>query len=418
MRHKGLGKPPVTLTLAYIPKNADFQTVVPIAWNIGGCRADIDTSTGVVTPEEYAPIPVTRSADMLKDTSKRPAVYYFTTATPYGQQNARVMNRTNDYVDVGAYHLTVLRKPPSVDVSAMLGFITNYNQANEEFNPIYVCPHVMDSAPAYVNYDPMLYIWASLDYAESELLDQSVTSTQSLWNQDVSKLTGPQITINVKRVNGVLVAEGPSARGGKGRVVPAAQASAVPVVYKADLAFANPSIVSSGVTAIVGRLVPLGYTVKYTTKASHSPQHRGGYDTEAHMEITLPSHVPSCNQAERDLINAIDSSKTIFGKAFIKGHSGAAQVANERGLETWIDINPATLQWFGAGQGDANTNAAFDGKDNEEIVKAAQESTPAATANGNGNANSGEADAPTAEVEDTNKFASVRRGGRRAIPTF
>ncbi|OSC97870.1 hypothetical protein PYCCODRAFT_1471512 [Trametes coccinea BRFM310] len=398
---KGLGKPPVTLTLAYIPKNADFQTVVPIAWKvvtlsegdsysynwtdiIGGCRADIDTSTGVVTPEEYAPIPVTRSADMLKDTSKRPAVYYFTTATPYGQQNARVMNRTKDYVDVGA------------------GFITNYNQANEEFNPIYVCPHVMDSAPAYVNYDPMLYIWASLDYAESELLDQSVTSTQSLWNQDVSKLTGPQITINVKRVNGVLVAEGPSARGGKGRVVPA------PLVYKADLAFAYPTIVASGVKAIVDHLAPQGYSFKYTTK---------GYDTEAELEITLPPNVASCNQAELDLIAAIDANKTIFGKAFIKGHSGAILVAKDLGLETWIDINPATLQWYGAGPGDTNTNAAFDGKNKEDIVRAAQESVSAA--NGNGAASSGEAaDAPSAEIEDTNKFASVRRGGRRSIPAF
>ncbi|KAI9069117.1 hypothetical protein FKP32DRAFT_87479 [Trametes sanguinea] len=411
---------PVNLTLAFVPNSADFQNIVPIAWKvitlsdgdsisynwtdtIGGCRADIDNNTGVVTAEEYTPVPVGRSADMLKDASKRPPVYYFTTPKPFGQQTARVMNRTNDYVNVGA------------------GFITDYNLPNEEFNPIYVCPRVMDSTPVYVNYEPKLYLWASMDYVESELLDQSVTTTQSLWNQDVSKLTGTQITITVKRVNGVLVAEGPSGAGGKALAVAAAQVNryrprkmtrrtqssvqASPLVYKADLAFANPGIVTSGVRAIVDHLAPEGYAFKFTTK---------GYDTEAQLEVTPPKQVASCNQAELDLIAAIDANKTIFGKAFIKAHSGATLLGNDHGLETWVDINPATLQWFGASQGAAETNAAFSGKDNEDLVKAAN-----SNGNGNGNGDAAAADAPKADVEDsTPKFASVRRGGRRTIPTF
>ncbi|KAI9067900.1 hypothetical protein FKP32DRAFT_205705 [Trametes sanguinea] len=394
---KSLGSS-VNLALAFVPKNADFQKLVPIAWKvitlsdgdsfsynwtdtIGACRADIDTNTGVATAEEYTPDPIGRTVDMLKDDTKRPPVYYFTTPQPFGQNTARVMNRTNGYVNIGA------------------GFITNYNLPAEEFNQVYVCPQVMDDSAVYVNYEPILYLWASLDYTESELLDQSVMSIASLWHHDVSTLTGTQIAITVKRVNGVLVADGPSGAGAHS-LADAAQAT--PLIYKADLAFANPGIVTSGVRAIVDHLVPQGYTFKFTTK---------GYDTEASLEVTPPKQVASCNQAELDLIAAINSNKTIFGKAFIKAHSGATLIASNSGLETWVDINPATLQWFGAGQGAADTDSNFVRKDDEDLVKAA---------NGNGAAaNDGVAKAPKGDtVEDTPKFASVRRGGRRAIPAF
>lgn len=70
-----------------------------------------------------------------------------------------------------------------------------------------------------------------------------------------------------------------------------------------------------------------------------------GYDSVARLELTLPPTV-SCNKAELDTIAAIAANPTIYGKAFIKSHSGAALISANNGLETWIEVNPASRQWF------------------------------------------------------------------------
>ncbi|KAI9068893.1 hypothetical protein FKP32DRAFT_107817 [Trametes sanguinea] len=339
---KGCGlNAPITLTLAFMPPNADFSSVMPIAWRvielkdgasesnpwtdvIGACRAVIDTNNATVSPGTHSPIPIGRTADLLKNTSRRPPAYSFSAPAPYGPRKSRVMNRTNGYIDIGAGFITDLDKP-----------------ALEEFHTVLVCRKVLDANPAFVDYVPELYIWAALDYAESELLDSSVASIAPLWHGNLSQLTGPQIQITFKHDNGVLVAQGPSAAGGSsGASAWLASAKDLPVAYKADLAFATPNLVAVGVKAIADELVAQGYTSKSTTK---------GYDTEAHMEITLPPMV-CCNQAERDLLLAIDVNQNLYGKAYLSGHSGAAMVASDKGLETWVEINPATAEWFGQSQ--------------------------------------------------------------------
>ncbi|KAI0637515.1 hypothetical protein C8Q77DRAFT_371958 [Trametes polyzona] len=83
------------LTLAFIPPNADFNSIVPIAWKVftlsdkgtfswpwndgpAAARAVIDTNTGVIAPDEFTPLSVGQSTDILLDRSKRPPEYYFT----------------------------------------------------------------------------------------------------------------------------------------------------------------------------------------------------------------------------------------------------------------------------------------------------------------------------------------------------
>ncbi|CDO74739.1 hypothetical protein BN946_scf184812.g3 [Trametes cinnabarina] len=398
----------VDLTFAFIPSNADFDKVVPIAWKvltlkdgdfvsydwtdlIGGCRAIINGNTGEVSPREYCAIPIGRSSDLTKDTSKRPPVYNFSSPASIGGTQARVMNRTKGQVDIGA------------------GFVTNQGQANEAFNPVLVCPQVPDVSSAYVDYDAHLYIWASLDYTESEMLDDSVLSTTSLWDGDLAKLTGKQISIKVSRDKGVVVVDGPKI-GGVAQAesfLPTDDAAAqgdgsAALTYKAELAFATPSLVYVGVKAIVEGLLPKGYSFKATTK---------GYDTDAELEVVLPPNV-CCNQAELDLIGAIDASKSIFGKAYIKAHSGAILLATDKGLQTWTDVNPASQQWFGVNPGDHGDGA---------IEGVAKKGAPAEVANGNGNAaketyEDDKAGAPADDiVEGGDKFRSIRRGGRRAV---
>ncbi|OSD01883.1 hypothetical protein PYCCODRAFT_452973 [Trametes coccinea BRFM310] len=353
---------PVTLTLGFLPPTADFRTVIPIAWRvielttgvsesylwtnvIGACRAIIDSDSSTVTPGTHSPIPIGRSADLLKVPNRRPPAYRFSDLTPYDQRKSRVINRTNGYIDIGAGYITDLDKPSS-----------------EEFHPVLVCRRVLDATPAYVDYVPELNVWANLDYAESELLSSSVKSIKPLWHGNLTEITGKQIMITVKHVDGVLVADGPTAGGSAGTPALPTAVKDMAVVYKVDLAFATPNLVSVGVKAIVDQLVPQGYTMKSTTK------------------------MMCCDQAERDLLLAIEANQNLYGKAYLKGHSGAAMVASDIGLETWVEINPATAEWFGRAQVAVGTSAAFGGQDADAFDKAGKGGEAITGREGNGDA--------------------------------
>ncbi|KAI8986671.1 hypothetical protein BD414DRAFT_536591 [Trametes punicea] len=412
---------PVKITLAFIPPTADFTKVVPIAWRVfdlsdnatfnwtwnnilGACHADIDSDTGVVTPGEYTSLPIGDTSDLHVDITKRPPVYWFTDPSPFGQQTARVVNRTGSYADIGG------------------GFIVNSGQSNEDIEPVLVCRSVPDGNSAYVNYTPILKLWVSLDYEESELLDVSIKDVPPLWQGDVSRITGKTVTINVKRDdNGSIVVDGP-----KGAVLEKTPGLAPhTLVYKVDLAFAVPGLVSEGVRAIVKQLAGKGYTFRSTTK---------GYDTETQLILTLPETV-SCNQAEFDMVGAIEASPSIYGKAFVKGHSGAALLSSDDDIEKWVEINPASPQWFGATQSGAGKSAAFDGTNGQAFDKAANKNVGGKRTNGTasgflaaaGKQNSKVSAAPDsgtaasggepAAIPEDVKFRSIRRGGgRRSTP--
>ncbi|CDO78079.1 hypothetical protein BN946_scf184732.g1 [Trametes cinnabarina] len=328
---------PVHLTLAFIPSSADFDKVVPIAWKvltlnegdsisydwtdlIGGCRAVIDDDTSKVSPREYAAIPIRKSSDLTKDTSKRPPVYEFSNPpSSIAVPKARVMNRTNGPVHIGA------------------GFITDEGQQTEEaFNPVFVCPQVPDVSPA-------------------------VLSTASLWDGDLAKITGKQISIKVSRISNVVVVDGPKvskSAPAQGFVTTADAApqsgSSAAVTYKANLAFATPNLLSVGVKAIVEGLLPKGYSFfKAITK---------GYDTDAELEVVLPQNI-SCNQAELDLIDAIEANKNTLWQG------------------TWTDINPASQHWFSVNPDDRGDGA---------IERVAKKGAPAEVANGVGKSDADE----------------------------
>lgn len=47
------------------------------------------------------------------------------------------------------------------------------------------------------------------------------------------------------------------------------------------------------------------------------------------------------------MINAIKDAD-VYGRVFVKAHSGAICLAVNRGRETWMEINPASPEWFNA----------------------------------------------------------------------
>ncbi|KAI0655316.1 hypothetical protein C8Q70DRAFT_438279 [Cubamyces menziesii] len=378
----------VNLMMAFMPPTVDFDNVVPIAWQVfslkgtdseswkwnsssAGSRAIVDPNNATVISREYKPINVGRSSNMTQDKTVRPPVYKFSAPTTYSGTNARVVNQSGAYADIGA------------------GFVTDNG---DTFNTVLVNRRVAHTAEAFVDYEPVLTIWATADYAEDQLLDSGVTTIPTLWSRNLLTITGAQVRLAVSRdkTTGAVSIKLQSAP------------SAFQTVYKVDLAFASPGIVQNGVSDIAKLLIGKGYSLKYTAK---------GYDTEAHLELVLPPKV-SCNEAELAVIAAIDASPTVYGKVFVKGHSGAALLKSETHFETWLDINPASPRWFGVITD--GPNAAFNGTNGEafaqanaedgtsEIIEESEEAEVAAPVKAKGNG----------------KFGSVRAGSLRGIPSF
>ncbi|KAH9887659.1 hypothetical protein C8Q73DRAFT_712789 [Cubamyces lactineus] len=389
----------VNLMMAFVPSTVDYEDVVPIAWQVfslkgtdseswkwnnvsGGSRAIIDPNTATVASREYQQISVGRTSNMTQDKSVRPPVYKFSAPTTYSGNNARVVNQSGAYADIGA------------------GFLTD---SGNTFNTVLVNRRVAHTAEAFVDYEPVLTIWATADYAEDQLLDSDVTTIPTLWSRNLLNITGPQVRLLVSRDKNTgaisIKLQGPSSPS-------AFQVSATPAtVYKVDLAFAAPGLVANGVRDIAKLLTSKGYSLKSTAK---------GFDTEAHLELRLPQKT-SCNEAELAVIAAIDANPTVYGKAFIKGHSGAALLNAETNFESWVDINPATPQWFGLTKD--GPNAAFNSTNGDAFAQAKSEEF-ADGADENIEDNEEPEVAAPVKVKGNGKFGSVRGGSRRGLPSF
>ncbi|KAI0655322.1 hypothetical protein C8Q70DRAFT_438622 [Cubamyces menziesii] len=145
-----------------------------------------------------------------------------------------------------------------------------------------------------------------------------------------------------------------------------------------------------------------------------SPVHFQGSDTEAHLELRLPQKV-SCNEAELAVIAAIDANTTVYGKAFVEGHSGAALLKSEKNFETWVVINPASPHWFGITKD--GPSAAFNGANREAFSKVTSKE-PNDNSNGDGNDEDEKELDVAAPVKGKGRLGSVRDEERRGLSSF
>ncbi|KAI0640607.1 hypothetical protein C8Q79DRAFT_446545 [Trametes meyenii] len=414
----------VTLTLAFVPPGpATFSKVFPIAWkvltvsgnkslppfvwnnNFGGSRVEINLSTQTAVSDEYEPVTLYQTTNLVVDNSRHPPVYSFSEPeTSQDPNTAAVVNRTKKAVDIGS------------------GYITG-SDPNTEFHTALVWSPVPDGNTVDVSFAPVLTIWANLpNVTESQLIGQ-LPNVAPLWQGDISHTLGPNLNFAVSREGGQLVVKGPKVF--PGLAVAFAKGTSLnidlqfPAVnYTAELAFATPFLAYEGATAIAKQLIRDYYPIRVTHKAA------GG--TQVRLELGLPVFT-SCNDAERDTLKVIKLLPNTYGRVFITGHSGESLRFVEDGVEKWTDINPASRQWFHAAAVTVvSPNAAFDGTNGDAFAKAnVSESgkevngsaSAAAILNGNGQAVAAtEAAAP---VQPETKFRSVRRagGGRRsALP--
>ena len=50
-----------------------------------------------------------------------------------------------------------------------------------------------------MDYEPVLTIWATADYAEDQLLDSDITTIPTLWSRNLLTITGAQVRLAVSR---------------------------------------------------------------------------------------------------------------------------------------------------------------------------------------------------------------------------
>ncbi|KAI0777271.1 hypothetical protein BD413DRAFT_609662 [Trametes elegans] len=105
-------------------------------------------------------------------------------------------------------------------------------------------------------------------------------------------------------------------------------------LYKADLAFTSAKVALPAARAIGDLLYGQDYKVKFLYKDGND---------EARLELTFPLGV-SCQDAEREVLAALDSDQRVVRNVNIKGHSGEVFVFAGP-YARWNEINPSTSEW-------------------------------------------------------------------------
>ncbi|KAI0357240.1 hypothetical protein OH77DRAFT_146498 [Trametes cingulata] len=342
-------------TLAIVPPGSEtFDKVTPVAWKVfslkdgdsfgvtwtntlAGCRATVDTTTSptaTVKAMEYHPIAAKQTSDILLDSAKRPPVYHFTDNAPLTElDRARIVNRTGTKVDaIGA------------------GFITDLNTPGKEtMNLVLASKSVDDGNAVYVDHAAVAKLWVSLDYKESQLLKKDVNTVETVWEQDLAKLSGGEVTVAITRdAKGKIVGGVDTTTGGGHKyssVDPRGKLSAqnaLAVTYTANIVFSSPAFVIDGIRALVRSLSDYPFFAGFKSTVKET-------DTEASLQFRLAPWI-SPAEATVAVLQVMNENSGTHGQMFLRTHSAAKLLSvsdDGRDHETWMDINPASDAWSG-----------------------------------------------------------------------
>ncbi|KAI0641187.1 hypothetical protein C8Q79DRAFT_930109 [Trametes meyenii] len=392
--------------------------------NFGGSRQDVDPNTNTAVSDEYEPVMLHQTTSLLLDKTRCPPVYQFSSSNaeiiqePIASEDpntAAVVNRTGEHVDIGSGYITGSDSDPNTEFHTALVWrsIPSDN---------FFCS---DGNTVDVSYTPVLTVWADLpNVTESKLITQ-LPNVTPLWQGNLARTLGRDLDFIVTCpgkgrelvVNGPKIFPDLAIASAQGVSLETVDIHYPVVTYTAELAFTSPFLAYEGAKVIAKRLIGDYYPVKITYKMLT-------------VGLALGGHC--CNDAERDTLEAIELLSHTYGNVSISGHSGAALLFIEGGIEKWTEINPASRQWFNATAVNIiRTNTAFDGTNGDAFskVNVTDENgkgpanlngftEAAAVQNSNGEAAAAVEAAAPAE-QDRTKFRSVRRagGGRRpALP--
>ncbi|KAI0371219.1 hypothetical protein BV20DRAFT_1051639 [Pilatotrama ljubarskyi] len=340
----------VTLMLCFTPPTPDlFVKQFPVAWKVttlsatggsvldatytnqlGFCMPQIGGNSKIVSASNYTPIGVGETTTLDLNTSINPPVYSFTPPVPLpGTKGIQAVNNTGHPVTIA------------------LGFINEMGTDNETMNPVLTWRNVGQGLAVTGEFTPVLRAYLTLNYQESEILKGEVKTLKPIWQENLASL-GPKTSIHIiKDASGAFSAK--TAVAMDVPVIPKIPTDGKARVYKAELAFSSPRIVMKTARAIGEYLWGKSYIMKFIYKEGA---------TEARVELTLPQGI-SCQQAERDVVSAIDSDPLALKHVQIKGHGGEMMVSSQGSFLFWHDINPASVAWYKAGKGNAITRSAI-----------------------------------------------------------
>ncbi|KAI0360515.1 hypothetical protein OH77DRAFT_1516998 [Trametes cingulata] len=345
----------VTLMLCFTPPGPDlFVKQFPVAWKVttlsatggstldatftsqlGFCMPQIGGNSKIVSASNYMAINVGQITTLNLNTAVNPPVYHFTAPVP--SPASKAIQAVNN-----AGH----------PVAIALGFINDMGTNDETMNPVLTWKNVGQGMTVTGEFTPVLRAYVTLNYQASEILKGELRNTKPIWEANLASL-GPKTKIRiVKDADGAFSAHMGSANLKDG--APLLKTLEAPSdwktrVYKAELAFSSPKIVMRTAKAIGEHLFAKSYIVKFIYKEGA---------TEAKIELTLPPNT-SCQQAERDMISAIESEPLALKHVQIKGHGGEVMMSSEGSFNFWHDINPASVAWYKAGKGNAITRSAI-----------------------------------------------------------
>ncbi|KAI0777270.1 hypothetical protein BD413DRAFT_676463 [Trametes elegans] len=354
----------VSLMLCFTPPTPElFIKQFPVAWRVttlsakgrsvleatwtstlGFCMPQIGGNSRIVSSGTYTPINVGEVTTLTVNKNAKPPVYYFTdpVALP-GTDNVQAINKCGHPSTIG------------------LGFITDVGTTDETMSPILTWDEVGNGLTVTGEFTPVLRAYVALKYQASDIIRGEIRSHTPIWEKNLLSLA-PDTVIHISKdpMGGYVARTG----GVKAQDTPL-----VPSVgwknrlYRADLAFASPKIALQAARAVGEHLSNKSYTVKFIYKDG---------DEEAQVELALPRGV-SCQQAEREMLAALEDDPLVAHRAQIKGHSGQVLLAAAGTYAQWSNINPATVGWYTTGKDNAITTrsvngalareAAFDGFD-------------------------------------------------------
>ncbi|EMD31820.1 hypothetical protein CERSUDRAFT_100052 [Gelatoporia subvermispora B] len=378
----------VNLMLCFAAPSGDWSaSSSPIAWrvttlaakgrsamtatyanNLAFARTQVDGGS-LVYASNYVPISPGQHTTLRMDDTVTPPTYFFEDPTSIPGISVEAKNGTGQVTDIA------------------LGFIENLGEPNEIMDPALVYKNIGSGQSVTVDFVPIVRAYVNVNYSQNQMLRADIQHASLVWEGnlwDMQPFTTFEVyrnerggisvrqvnTVNVTHRTEVITREVDSFNGVNGSTVMNGMNSmngvnsfhrlsvySVPdsfeskKLYTVSVAFASADQVVSGVKTLIDRVMSNGYFIKFTYKEG---------STDAQLEFSLPQGV-SCDQAEKELLAAIDAQAKPSERACIRCRGGALMVSGGEHFAYWVDISPASTEWYVSGKNTLVSGAGMAG---------------------------------------------------------
>ncbi|KAI0080629.1 hypothetical protein K474DRAFT_146648 [Panus rudis PR-1116 ss-1] len=385
---QGITAKPLVWKTATLPARGRCSLVATFVDAPSFCHAQVSNGARkIVSPGCYVPIHTRQETTLQIQQSPGSAVYFFSDPTSIVENSVKAVNLTGQNVNIG------------------IGFVTDGDKPAEMMTPTSVFLDVPNGAAVQDTSTPILRAYLGVgEYQEGEIIEKDLALYQPIWEANLFSLqpntnvviqprpmqirtTDYQATQIITAATPVQSEYSAAVAATSPAVVLSPMKDTVPLVrdklYSAVLAFPSIDQVLPTTTVIADTLQRRQYQVRLL-------QPEGS--TEATLELTLPSTVPSLDAAEKDLLAAIDEyvhvnqgqangvgtlnrngvadgrSGSWNGKSIANGHGTLngdsatvpyvekARIQSRTGFvrnaglarpfDWWLTVNPASKYWF------------------------------------------------------------------------